>query len=139
MYETLKEYIKQNEGLRLEVYLDSLGKRTIGYGHLMRPQDKFKKITLQQANDLFEEDFQKHLNEAEEFPGFEKLTYGQKCAIIDMTFNMGKFWTNFPKFTRYLNEGKLQLAANEIRSSRYARQVGRRAKNNIDLILGKKS
>lgn len=139
MYETLKEYIKQNEGLRLEVYLDSVGKRTIGYGHLMLPTDKFTKITLAQANALFEQDFEKHLNQAKHFPNFENLTHGQRCAIIDMVFNMGEFWPNFPKFTKYLSEGKIDLAANELRTSKYAKQVGRRARNNIDLILGKKS
>ena len=31
-FEELKERIKEHEGYRNKVYLDSLGKRTIGYG-----------------------------------------------------------------------------------------------------------
>ena len=34
MYEELKEEIKLHEGFVPRVYKDSLGKRTIGYGHL---------------------------------------------------------------------------------------------------------
>ena len=35
-FETLREEIKEHEGYRNKVYKDTLGKRTIGYGHLCR-------------------------------------------------------------------------------------------------------
>lgn len=133
----LKEYIQEHEGLRLTVYKDSVGKPTIGFGHLLKPGEKYKKITLEQAHKIFDEDFEKHYAEAQQFPNYDKLTHSQKCAIVDLCFNMGQFWPKFPKFTKYLSEGKAKLAANELATSRYAKQVGRRAKNNIDLILGK--
>ena len=34
MYEELKEQIKEHEGFVPRTYKDSLGKRTIGFGHL---------------------------------------------------------------------------------------------------------
>jgi GH24 family phage-related lysozyme (muramidase) len=34
MYEELKEQIKEHEGFVPRTYSDSLGKRTIGFGHL---------------------------------------------------------------------------------------------------------
>ena len=34
MYEELKSEIKEHEGYRDTVYLDSLSKRTVGFGHL---------------------------------------------------------------------------------------------------------
>ena len=40
-FETVKERIKKHEGYRNTVYLDSLGKATIGYGHLITKADNF--------------------------------------------------------------------------------------------------
>ena len=42
----VKEYIKAHEGLRLKVYKDSLGKKTIGYGHLIKIGENYTTITL---------------------------------------------------------------------------------------------
>ena len=41
--ETLKEHIKKEEGFRNQVYLDSMTppNRTIGYGHLCLPNEKW--------------------------------------------------------------------------------------------------
>ena len=41
-YEDLKEKIKEHEGFRDQVYKDSLGFATIGYGHLVLSTDPFK-------------------------------------------------------------------------------------------------
>ena len=42
-YEELKDRIKLHEGFRNYVYLDSLGKRTVGYGHLCRDDEEESK------------------------------------------------------------------------------------------------
>ena len=39
--ESLKEKIKIHEGFRSMIYLDSLGKKTIGFGHLIVHEDDF--------------------------------------------------------------------------------------------------
>ena len=39
--EEIKERIKQHEGFRDTMYSDSLGFRTIGYGHLVLDSDNF--------------------------------------------------------------------------------------------------
>jgi lysozyme len=133
-----KEYIKNHEGLRLKKYKDSLGKWTIGWGHLIVPGEKYSVITQKQADELFEKDFTKHFNEAKKFPNFEKLTGKQQIVVVDLCFNMGgNFYLNFPKFTKYLSEGDSKMAAYELKNSKYFKQVGRRALNNINLILGK--
>ena len=44
-YKAVKDRIKKHEGFRNTVYLDSLGKATIGYGHLLTEEDG----TLHQA------------------------------------------------------------------------------------------
>ena len=42
MFEEVKERIKKHEGFVNKIYLDSLGKATIGYGHLITPNDNFE-------------------------------------------------------------------------------------------------
>ena len=39
MYDQLKERIKKHEGFVPKIYKDSLGKKTIGYGHLITEED----------------------------------------------------------------------------------------------------
>jgi GH24 family phage-related lysozyme (muramidase) len=41
-YEDVKTRIKKHEGFSAKVYLDSLGKGTIGYGHLLTEEDDFE-------------------------------------------------------------------------------------------------
>lgn len=132
----VKEYIKIHEGLRLKKYKDTVGKWTIGYGHLITIGENYDTITKQKADEIFEGDFQKHYEQAKRFPGFSKLPFQKQTVIIDMCFNMGgDFYLKFPKFTKYMTEGNYKAAAQEIRSSKYAKQVGRRALDNIDLLL----
>jgi lysozyme len=134
--ELAKSYIKENEGLRLRKYKDSLGKWTIGFGHLILPGENYSVITQKQADELFEKDFTKHFNEAKKFPNFENLTGTQQIVVVDLCFNMGgNFYLNFPKFTKHLSEGDAVNAAKELKDSKYYKQTGRRAKNNIKLLL----
>ncbi len=52
-----KEFIAQEEGLRLKIYKDSAGLPTIGIGHLIKSGEDFSKgITKKQAYDLFDMD-----------------------------------------------------------------------------------
>lgn len=131
----VKEYIKIHEGLRLKKYKDTVGKWTIGYGHLITIGENYDIITKEKADEIFEEDFQKHYEQAKRFPGFSKLPFQKQTVIIDMCFNMGEFYLKWLNFTRHMNEGNFKAAAEDIRNSKYAKQVGRRAKDNIDLLL----
>jgi lysozyme len=133
--EIMKKYIQEHEGLRLKVYKDSLGKLTVGFGHLILPGEKYDTITLEKANEIFEDDFKNHYEQAEQFPGFDKLPFSKKCVIVDMVFNLGKFYLSWPRFTGFMQAGDYVSASNEIKTSKYYRQVGRRAKNNIYLLL----
>lgn len=134
--ETMKKYIQEHEGLRLTKYKDTVGKLTIGFGHLILSHENYDTITLEKANEIFEDDFRKHYEQAEQFPGFDKLPFSKQCVIVDMCFNLGgKFYLTFVKFTSFMEAGDYISASNEIKHSKYYRQVGRRAKNNIYLLL----
>jgi lysozyme len=133
--EDVKNRIKIHEGKRLTVYKDSLGLPTIGYGHLIKPGENFTTISEKQANDMFEEDFAKHAKAAQNIPGYNSLNDGAKGALIDMTFNMGPGWyRKWPKFTKALQEGDIAGAAQQLSGSKWEKQVGNRAREDIALI-----
>ena len=59
-FETLREEVKEHEGYRNKVYKDTLGKRTIGYGHLCRDDEKWeddKQYDHRHLEKTFEYDF----------------------------------------------------------------------------------
>lgn len=123
-----KEELKADEGLRLKVYKDTLGNATIGYGHLDR--EGLKEVSLQEAEDLFEADFEDAVTAAAQaVPFFAALDGARKGALVNMAFNLGE--TKLAEFHGMLNaldEGDWSTAALHLMNSRYARQVGNRAK-----------
>ena len=59
-YDDLKARIKEHEGFRDQVYKDSLGFATIGYGHLVLPNDPYEEGVTYSKEDLekvFDGDF----------------------------------------------------------------------------------
>ena len=91
-YYFLKERIKRNEGFRRFAYRDILGFLTIGYGHLIKKNDKLLLEKVQSKKKLlklFEKDFKKALNNFNNKLKF--LTSNKKEAelIIEMIFQLG--------------------------------------------------
>jgi len=141
LYDFAKQMIKIHEGSnkvgnKHVQYRDSRGFPTIGYGHLVKPGDKFGgSITQEQADRLFNRDFRKHAAAAKRIPGWDSATAQQKAALIDLTFNMGDgWWMEFPKFSAAMAKGDYDKAAKELKSSLWYTQVGRRAPTILDLI-----
>ena len=97
--ELCKQEIKRHEGELLEVYVDSLGYKTLGVGHLIQPQDPEHgwevgtPITQEVSDIYFEDDFNKHLAEAIHVFGEEESFYLLPDAIqrvlVNMCFNLG--------------------------------------------------
>ena len=134
-----KSMIKVHEGLRLQKYLDSRGFPTIGYGHLVRPTDKFPNtISKAFADQLFEKDYKHHKNAAKGIPGYGSSSPMQKAALIDLTFNMGPAWhEGFPKMMAAYGKGDFETAGNELMDSDYFNQVKRRGPTIVSLIKNK--
>ncbi|CAK0771902.1 lysozyme [Gammaproteobacteria bacterium] len=105
--------VKEYEGLRLNVYKDSAGKPTIGYGHLIKPGENFdtgisaKKAELMLAADLLasEDAVKKWVNVA--------LSQGQFDALVSLVFNIGAAQFQKSTLLRKLNAGNLAGAAEE--------------------------
>jgi lysozyme len=138
-----REMIKEHEGKRLDVYKDSRGKKTVGYGHLIdedSPEDirnlkVGEEISAERAEQLFNQDYAYHARAAKEIPGFSRASESQKEALIDLTFNMGPNWyKNFPKFAEAFEAGNYEQAAKELKNSDWYDQVGRRAPAIVSMV-----
>lgn len=85
------DFIKSHEGLKLTQYLDSAGLPTIGYGHLIKPNEGFymgRTITTDQAIDLLKADLRPA--EAAVNAGiFVPLNQWQFDALVSLVFNIG--------------------------------------------------
>lgn len=104
-------FIAQEEGEVLHVYIDVAGKPTIGVGHLLRPGESFPNgITLEQSRALLAQDVQiaeSHVNR------LVKATINQNMfdALCSFTFNCGGGALQQSSMIKFLNEGKIDQAA----------------------------
>lgn len=135
--ETAAEQLKLHEGYRPYPYRDSEGFWTIGIGHLIgdgSSKGEFAQYSEdnpmpeEEVQRLFEEDYEKHARIAEQYPAYETMNEKGRLALIDMTFNMGDLRRGWENTLQLLSEGKYEEAATIIENSKYAEQVGDRAK-----------
>lgn len=134
---SLKEAIKQREGLKLDAYPDSFG-TSIGYGHFLGAGKSGlgTKITKEQADQFFETDFAKAQANASKIPNFGKAPFPVQAAMIDMTYNMGPGWiSKFKNTVKAIGKGDYAAAAAGIRNSLYYEQVTPRAEANAQAFL----
>ena len=154
-YVFAKKMIQEHEGYNIvdgmhKAYYDSVGKPTIGYGHLIVPGDGYSmqsSISQKEADELFDKDFDKHLKIAKSIPGFDKAPPQQQAAAIDLTFNMGYWPDTFKNAAKAFAAGEYQKTADELRyrdasagdftSSLWYKQVGpRRGTPILSLMRG---
>ncbi len=132
--ERLLESVKKHEGYRNKVYLDTLGKRTVGVGHLC--VEDFWEDDKEYEESFLMEILQKDLQEA--IRGAKELMDEHGCAdideraeeiIIEMVFQLGR--TGVKKFRnmwKALAEQNYIGASFEMLDSRWAKQTPNRAK-----------
>ncbi len=122
----LKEMLIRHEGLRLKPYRDTVGKLTIGIGRNLDDVG----ITREEATMLLNHDIakvQREVNEA--FPWFSSLNGVRKNVVLNMVFNLGlPRFRQFKKAIAAIKAKRWHEAANQMLDSRWARQVGRRAR-----------
>ena len=134
--EKLKEQLTLEEGLRLNAYLDSVGILTVGIGHNCRADpvlgvDKVgDTITVETCHELFMRDLdEKAINELDrELSWWRDLDDVRQNVMVDMAFNMGiTVLLTFNNTLKAIEEGRWMDAAEGMRKSRWAKQVGARA------------
>ncbi len=107
------DLIKQFEGLRLNRYLDAVGKPTIGYGHLILPSERFDRpLSASAAEALLRQDLrgaEQAVHQLVRVP----LTQQQFDALICFVFNLGGGRLRTSTLGRYLNAGAYAKAADQ--------------------------
>ena len=130
MYEELKEEIKLHEGFVPKTYSDSLGKKTIGYGHLcVEPEqwDDDKEYTKEELELVFEKDFEEALKNAESLIDSRSINQIAKQVIIEMVFQLGIGGVGkFKKMWAALDNEDYEEASNQMLDSRWAKQTPHR-------------
>ena len=106
------EFIAGFEGLLLTAYWDSYGKVwTIGYGHTSGVYPG-QTITKQQALNYLRSDCQFAANAVNKYVKVS-INQNQFDALVSFTFNLGAGAFAGSDLLKYLNQGKIQAAANE--------------------------
>lgn len=122
----LETQLIAHEGLRLDMYKDTVGIWTIGVG---RNLEDVGLRSEAEARFLLKSDILKISSELERrLPWIEGLDEVRTRVLLDMAFNLGSAGLmKFQNTLRYVSEGRYDLAAQEMLDSKWARQVGRRA------------
>ena len=129
----LLQSVKKHEGYRNKVYLDTLGKRTVGVGHLCVEDfwEDNKEYEEKFLMTILEHDLQTAIKGAERLlkdcPVLDDLA---KEIIIEMVFQLGE--TGVSKFKNMLKALKqdppeYSVAAIEMLDSKWAKQTPERA------------
>lgn len=108
------ELIKKSEGFRDRIYLDVAGFPTIGYGHLIKPNESFPDgIAEPHAAAILAGD----VRDAEQAVSRlvrVALTQGQFDALVDFCFNLGAGRLADSTLLRELNAGHHDAAAQQL-------------------------
>ena len=127
------EQLQRDEGLRLSVYTDTVGKRTIGYGHNLDanplPFDVSQGITAEQALQILENDVARIYGcLCIKLPWVSSLG-DVRCAVMtNMAFNLGvPGLLNFHHDLADTQAGNYLQASEDMKESAWYNQVGARA------------
>lgn len=138
-YRELKKRIKKNEGFSLKPYKDQLGYLTIGYGHLILPNETYllkNKTNKLQLNSIFDQDFERALGDYKRFIKQKHHNRKDKELLIEMTYQMGaKRVLKFKKLISNMKKHKRHLVCFEMMDSLWYTQTPNRVKNLIRAFL----
>ena len=136
----LMESVKKHEGYRNKVYLDTLGKRTVGVGHLC--VEDFWEDDKEYEESFLMEILEKDLSDA--IKGANDLMAEHGCMdinekahelIIEMVFQLGKSGVSkFRNMWKHLSALEYSGAADQMLDSRWAKQTPNRANGMADIM-----
>ena len=127
--------VKKHEGYRNKVYLDTLGTRTVGVGHLCVEDfwEDDKEYEEKFLMTILEHDLQSAIKGAKELMsenGCNDIDEIAEELIIEMVFQLGKTGVSkFRNMWKHLSALEYSSAASEMLDSRWAKQTPNRAKN----------
>ena len=139
----LKARVRLHEGVRTQMYLDSLGKATIGIGHLIKPHERERyaegvEISMDEVEELFEMDLNRAAAGAEslikECIGHDLPPHIEE-VILEMVFQLGTTGVSkFKKFWKALRVKDWKKASEEMKDSRWHSQTPRRCEALAEIV-----
>jgi len=124
----LIEQLKLHEGVRSHPYDCPAGYLTIGVGRNI--SETGLGLSDDEIDYLLQNDIERCYQELDRFAWFMDLDTVRQEALVNMCFNLG--FPRLAKFTKMMGamaDGKYSLAAAEALDSKWAKQVGQRAKD----------
>lgn len=122
----IKEWIKSHEGYSSFPYLCTSNRVTIGWGHNLDDLG----ITPFEAEFILDNDIERCIKELSQFSWYASQPENVQAALINMCFNMGiSRLLGFKRMITALNNQDYTKAAMEALDSKWATQVGQRAKD----------
>tara|TARA_R110002073_G_scaffold17546_1_gene65992 strand:+ start:174 stop:614 length:441 start_codon:yes stop_codon:yes gene_type:complete len=139
MIEQLKKELEVDEGCVKKIYLDHLGKKTVGIGHLCQEGDpEFWKsigteVSQDRVDELFGKDIAWTMADCRDIvPKFDDMPREIRLILANMIFNMGRSrMIGFRKMLAAVDERDWSAAADEMHDSKWRRQVPARAERLI--------
>jgi len=134
----IKEIIKKHEGFRDQVYVDTLGYRTIGYGHKVLDTDPFKDGEVypqEMLEKVFDEDFAKAKEGADRLLDHLDPPEDAVNVVISMVFQLGEAGVSKFKnmFVALENEDYVEAAA-QMLDSRWHMQTPARCQELANIM-----
>lgn len=131
----LQEQLAEDEGCKYEIYLDHLGYKTFGVGHLVRATDPENDMDLgtevskERVDECFKTDIAITIEDCNVlYTNFNDIPEEAQLILANMMFNLGR-----PRLSRFLNlkvavdDEDWMEASIEMMDSKWARQVPNRA------------
>ena len=137
-YQVVKNRIKKHEGFLDRVYVDILGKATIGYGHLLTEDDDFEEGIVYDKSlleNLFDKDFNRAVYNAQLLLEGIDVCDTAREVIIEMVFQLGIGGVfKFKKMFEALRNKDYNKAADEMLNSVWYRQTPSRCEELSNLM-----
>jgi len=99
------DLIKFYEGYREYPYTCSGGKLTIGYGHVIKPEEQLQHLTREAALQILKEDVHFAERAVTSLVNVE-LNENEFSALVSFTFNLGKYSLKSSTLLKKLNDNK---------------------------------
>ena len=133
--EILKKQLTEDEGCKYEIYLDHLGYKTFGIGHLCKATDPendlqvVSEVSKERVDECFLNDIDKVIEDCTIlYDDFYTLPDEAQLIVANMMFNLGRpRLTNFIRMRKAINEGNFAEAKIQMLDSKWAKQVPNRA------------
>ena len=140
----LQDEIEEDEGFKLEIYLDHLNLPTLGIGHLIKEDDPEygkpvgTKVSYERCSALFEKDIKITIDDCKKFyDDWDDMDEEVIRICCNMMFNLG-----YPRFCKFklmiqaIKDGDHIEAAIQMKQSRWYKQVTNRADRLINRMKG---